>query len=328
MNHRRLHGILALWVVVILLTVWTALPVLAQTEEPTAEPTPDVTADATADVTEEPVTTEEPAVTDEPGTTIEATAIIELDTSTDDETDACAFDLGAVRALLDEAEMTFASGDVEAAVALLKEARAEVDAVRAECQPVPDLIETSVGGVLTIGVPEGWATDPQDVDVSDSSLTFIMGTSTDAIDRTSTSSPNLSEGQTVIGVLWAGPDAISGLARVEGEINLDNVVLSLMSSFDGSSEAMTTEPVPLTVKDWRAQNFRVSVDGTNATAYVVELSRGTTYAIIIGLGEPLDQVDAVTRAVVDTLDYTAPVSGSSAPGSSTSGSALPTATAP
>ncbi len=335
MNRRNLRGISGLWLVIMAMMLWAVLPALAQTEEPTADPTVDATEApvmtdepvetdepsateepaATEDpaATDEPIATDEPAATDESAPTAVATSVIEPHTS--DEGDVCDFDLDTVRGLLDEAEAVFASGDVETAVSLLDDVRAAVNAVRFECQPIPDLVETAIGDILTIGIPEGWVTRPEDVNSADGSLSFITGTTQEAISNTSASFPNLRDDQMVIGILWVGPGAVNQLTTGSGEVSLDIVVESLMTNMDSSPEAILLEPEPLTVQDWRAQTFRISMEGSNAAVYVVELERGSSYAIIIGLGgvEALEHLDAVTHAVVDTLRYTAPVSGSTAP---------------
>lgn len=265
--HRKRLRLSLLLLTVALMSVWMVLPVSAQTEEPNE------------------------------------TAEIETDV------EPCAFDLTALRSLLDEAQSLFDTGDEEEAVALLGDASAEIDAVRFECQPIPDLIETSIGNVLTLGVPEDWTSSAEDDDASDGSLTFITATDLAALEASSNSVPQLVADQQVIGVLYAGGNAIDALVETDGEVTLDSVVQSLIDDLDNENDGLLSEPEALTVEDWRAQNFRLSLDGSEATAYVVEVERRASYVIIIGLGAngALDRVDAVTRAVVDTLQYTPPV---------------------
>ncbi len=246
---------------------------------------------------------------------------------TDETESTCEFDLAAVRDILDEADAAFADGDQESALALLDDAEDALDAVSLSCQTIPDLVETSFGDILTFGVPEDWVTNADDDDPSDGSLTFIMATDGVALDASMGSTPSLTEDQQVIGVLYAAGDEIASMVEAVGdEITLDTIVQGLIASLDDDGDALLTQPEPFTVKDWRAQNFRLSLDGSEATAYIVEVKRGEAYVVVIGIGANgrLDEADAVARAVVDTLDYNEPVAAT-APDS---GSAAPTATAP
>jgi hypothetical protein len=238
------------------------------------------------------------------------------------------FDLTAAHEVLDEAQTSFEAGDVEAAFALLNDAQDEIDRIQAECQVIPELVETSVGGMLTFGVPQDWAASAEDEDGSDGSLSYITASDPVALEASMGSTPSLVENQQVVGVLYAAGDEIGSMTDIEGgEVTLDLVVQGLIASLDDETDALLSEPETLTVKDWRAQNFRLKLDGAEATAYVVEVERGEAYVIMIGIGASgrLDAADAVIRAMVDTLDYNAPVA-STAPGSGAS--AEPTATAP
>jgi hypothetical protein len=275
----RLSVVLLIFIMILAVT---GLPVSAQTEEPTVVP------EETAEATDDSV---------EPSSTITIS-------------ENCQFDLATVQAILDESQLSFDAGDPETAFSLLDTARDEIDAVYNGCQAIPELVETSVGGVLTFGVPENWVTNATDDDPSDGSLVYIMATDDTALSASMGATPNLLPDQQVVGVLYAAGDEIASLADFgDGEITLDVVVQGMIASLDDDDDALLSQPEPLTVKDWRAQNFRLSLDNSQATAYIVEVDRGQAYVVVIGIGANgrLDSVDAVTHAIVDTLDYDAPV---------------------
>jgi hypothetical protein len=228
----------------------------------------------------------------------------------------CDFDLSGLQNLLDEAQSAFDSGDQEGAAALLEDLKAEAEVVRFACDPIPELVEETLGAgdVLTFGMPEDWDGIGFDDDEFNGSLTGIIGSDSATLSgflnypRRSLGYKLIAE-QKVITISWFGPPFTSDIETEDGDLSAEDVVRRL---FDSEEElASLSEPETLTIGDWTdVKRMRLESDEAETILYVIEFSNGIEFILVQAYAAPgqFEPLDVLAQAIIETIDYTPPFS--------------------